>query len=179
MSAEGPIYGVVGEFAEAAQLLRAVDAVRRRGFDDVEAYVPFDVDGLADALATRPRRMAPVALVAGGLVAVGTYVLQWYSAVIDYPINSGGRPLDSWPAFVPASFDLGVLGSAIAMLVMLFWCAKLPQLRHPLFDARGFARATRDRYVLVVRPSRPTFDPASVAAFLQDLGAARIDVVDR
>jgi hypothetical protein len=167
-------YGVVAEFGDPEGLLRAVNACRDAGYRDLEAYAPYAIEGLADALGRRRKVIPALGLLGGAMVAGTVYWLQWYSAVIDYPINSGGRPLDSWPAFVPPSADLGVLGSAVAMLAGLLVLCGLPRLHHPLFDVPGFERATLDRCFLVVRATDPRFDADRVAALLQQRDAITV-----
>ena len=99
-------YGLIAEFASDEALVRAARAVHEAGYRNVEAYAPFAVDGLSDALGLRPNRV-PLATLLGGLAGgAGIYLLQWYTAVFDYPINSGSRPLHSWPAFIPATFEM-------------------------------------------------------------------------
>ncbi|MFO1465670.1 MAG: DUF3341 domain-containing protein [Steroidobacteraceae bacterium] len=152
-------YGLLAELPTADALLEAVRRARAAGYRDVEAYTPFSVDGLAEALQLPPSRV-PLITLAGGLVGgVGAFFLQWYSAVIDYPIDSGGRPLNSWPAFIPATFELAVLGAALAAFVGLLIMNGLPRLRHPLFEVEEFHLASRSRFFLCIRGSDPAFTP--------------------
>ncbi len=151
-------YGVLAEFATADALLRAARAARDAGEFAIEAYTPFPVEGLADALGFRRNGVAKAALVGGVAGGVGTYVMQWYSAVISYPINVGGRPLHSWPSFIPPTFEITILGAALAAVVAMLAANGLPRLHHPLFDVPMFDLATRNRFYLCLRAGGRPFD---------------------
>lgn len=170
------LYAVMAEFPDEHALLAAVDRCRER-YPDLDAYTPFPVDGLADRLGFHRDAVALWTLVGGILGGVGVYFLQWYSAVIDYPINSGGRPLHSWPAFIPATFELTVLGAALAAFAAVLVLNGLPRLRHPVFDAPDFDLASRNRFFLVVRASNPAFEPQAVRRFLASLHPVRVTEV--
>ena len=122
----------------------------RGGYRNVEAYAPFSVEGLAEALGFARNRVALITLLGGILGGAGIYFLQWYSAVIDYPINIGGRPLHSWPAFIPATFECTVLGAALAAFFGMLILNGLPRLHHPVFNAPDFDLATRNRFFLCI-----------------------------
>jgi hypothetical protein len=164
------LYGVMGEFAEAEPLVAAAQALRREGFV-LEAYTPFSVDGLTEALALPHDRVPLLTLAGGALGAAGGYFLQWYSAVIDYPIDAGGRPLHSWPAFIPATFEMAVLGAALAAFFGFLALNRLPRLRHPVFDAPDFDLASRNRFFLCVRA---TGDTDQASRRLIEAGAKRV-----
>src|SRR5947208_13581632 len=110
----GNLYGIMAEFREPEQLLDAARAAYRAGYRKMDAYSPYEVEGLAEAIGFRKTRVPLVVLLGGICGALIGYAMQWYSAVIDYPLNVGGRPLHSWPTFVPITFELTVLGAAIA-----------------------------------------------------------------
>jgi hypothetical protein len=166
-------YGVVAEFAAPEALVAAVLRVRDE-FRDVEAFTPYSVDGLADALGFT-RTGVPAVTLAGGLVGgAGAYFLQWYTAVIDYPINVGGRPLHSWPSFIPATFELAVLGAALAAFFGFLFLCRLPRLNHPLFDLPDFDLASRNRFFLCVRATDPAYDAGRARTLLASLGALRV-----
>ncbi|HEX8989785.1 MAG TPA: DUF3341 domain-containing protein [Rhodocyclaceae bacterium] len=159
-------HGLLAEFATADALLAAAGEASRRGFA-VDAYSPFPIEGLAAAIGFRRNRM-PLIAFAGGLAGgLGTYLLQWYSAVVDYPINAGGRPLDSWPAFVPPTLAVTILGAAIAVVAGMLAANGLPRLRHPLFDIREFDLATRNRFFLCLRLDVGASDAGAAADFLR------------
>ncbi|HJV26908.1 MAG TPA: DUF3341 domain-containing protein [Aromatoleum sp.] len=167
------LYGVLAEFATADGLLAAAREAHREGHF-VEAYSPFAIEGLSDAIGFTRNRMPFVTFVGGLLGGVGAYALQWYSAVVDYPINAGGRPLDSWPAFVPAVFAVTLLGAALAAVVGMLAANGLPCLRHPLFEIREFDLATRNRFFLCLRPGPVGFDVGDARAFLEAQQAMKV-----
>src|SRR5689334_24988330 len=162
------LYGVLAEFRTADALLDAVRAAREAGYDDIEAYAPFPVEGLPEAVGMR-RNAVPAATLIGGIVGgVATYFMQWYSAVLSYPINVGGRPLHSWPSFIPATFEITILGAALAAVGTMLFCNGLPRLHHPLFGVREFDLATRNRFFLCLRAG-PSFDVPATRAWLAKL----------
>ena len=158
-------YGWMAEFDSADELLAAAHAARAEGYVP-EAYSPFHIEGLAEALRIERSPIAPVTFLGGLIGGLAGYFMQWYSAVIDRPINVGGRPLHSWPMFVPVTFELTILGAALAVVLALLWTAKLPKLRHPVFDAPDFELATRNRFFLVLRREDPAFDAERTAQWL-------------
>jgi hypothetical protein len=167
------MWGLLAEFATADELLAAARRAHEEGYARAEAYAPFHVDGLAEALGFE-RNCVPFFTFAGALLGgVGGYFLQWYSAVIDFPLNIGGRPLDSWPMFVPVTFEMAVLGGAFAALISMFAANGLPKLRHPLFAVPEFDLATRNRFFLCLRSDDPAFDPSKTRAFLDGLHPMR------
>ena len=170
-----PLYGVLAEFASADDLLAAARRVRAAGYVRAEAYAPFDVEGLAEALGFE-RSSVPFFTFCGALLGgLGGYAMQWYAAVIDYPVNIGGRPLHSWPMFMPVTFELAVLGGAIAAVV----ASGLPRLRHPIADAPDFELATRNRFFLCLRSDEPGFDRAAAEQLLDELRPLRRAEVPR
>jgi len=162
-----PLYGLLAEFASAEGLLQAVHRARRAGFQRLEAYSPFAVEGLDEALGGSSDHVPIITLLGGILGAAAGYLLQWYSATINYPLNVGGRPLDSWPAFLPVTFEIAVLGAAFAALIGMLLHNGLPRLMHPLFELEEFSRASSDRFFLCVRSEDPLFDPERTRSFLQ------------
>jgi hypothetical protein len=163
------IYGLIAEFRDEKALVDAARRARADGYRSVDAYAPFSVDGLSDALGFRKDRVALIALLGGLVGGVGIYLLQWYTAVIDYPINAGGRPLNSWPAFIPATFEMTVLGAALAAFFGMLILNGLPRLRHPIFNAPEFDLASRNRFFLCIESRDPRFDLRGTRQFLQRL----------
>jgi hypothetical protein len=168
------LYGLMAEFRTADELLHAVRKAREDGYRRVEAYSPFPVEGLAEATGMKRNWIPPIVL-AGGLVGgVGGYFMQWYSAVISYPINSGGKPPHSWPEFIPVTFELTVLLAAIAGVLGMLFLNGLPRLTHPVFNVREFDLASRNRFFLVLRSTEPKFRPETARDFLQRLQPLRL-----
>jgi hypothetical protein len=164
----------VAEFADEKALVDAARRARAAGYRNVDAYAPFSVDGLSDALGFRTDRVALITLLGGLVGGVGGYFLQWYSAVIDYPINSGGRPLHSWPAFIPATFEMTVLGAALAAFFGMLILNGLPRLIHPIFNAPEFDLASRNRFFLCIEARDPRYEAGETRAFLEGLMPIRI-----
>ena len=165
----GKLYGLLAEFATADALLAATRKMREAGYRAVEAYSPFPVEGLAEA-AGFGRNHVPLLALLGGIAGGGaTYFMQWYSAVIDYPLNIGGRPLHSWPSFIPATFEMTILGAAVATVLGMLVLNGLPALRHPLFDEPAFDHASRNRFYLCLLARDPAFDAERDKALLQEL----------
>jgi hypothetical protein len=168
------LYGLMAEFTGAEQLVAAARAARAAGYRKIEAYTPFSVEGLPEALELPPSRVPLVTLIGGIVGGVLAFFLQWYTAVIDYPINSGGRPLNSWPAFIPATFELAVLGAALAAFGGFLALNGLPRLRHPVFDTPDFDLASRNRFFLCIRSDDPAFDTQRTREWLLTLEPLRI-----
>jgi len=167
-------YGLMAEFGSAEALVCAARAARQWGYRRLEAYTPFSVEGLAEALELPPPRIPLITLIGGIVGGAGAFFLQWYTAVIDYPINSGGRPLNSWPMFIPATFELAVLGAALAAFGGLLVLNCLPRLRHPVFDTPDFDLASRNRFFLCIRSDDALFDLEGTGAWLRGLGPLRV-----
>ena len=167
MSAQ--LYGLLAEFTSAEALLAATRKAREAGYSRVEAYSPFPVDGLAEATGFK-RNWVPAIVLGGGLAGgIGGYFMQWYSAVISYPINSGGKPPHSWPAFIPVTFELTVLFAALAGVAGMLFMNGLPRLHHPVFNVKQFDLASRNRFFLCLRSGTPEFAPATAREFLRSL----------
>jgi hypothetical protein len=175
---EGAAYGIMGEFTSPEPVMAAARRLRLNGFRRMEAYTPFPVEGLDEVLRSRRVPWLPLIVFAAAVAgAVAGYGLQYYAAAIDYPINVGGRPLNSWPAFGVSAFEIMLLsGLSAAFFAFLLFCG-LPQLCHPVFDAPEFDRATQDRFFLCVEASDPWYDAARVRWILEQYGAARISEV--
>lgn len=163
------IYGLIAEFRTGDALLEAARRARDDGYREVEAYAPYPVEGIAEAVGFKLNRVPLITLLGGILGGLGGYFLQWYSAVIDYPINVGGRPLHSWPSFIPATFELTILGAALAAVFGMLAMNGLPHLRHPVFNAPDFGQVTRNRFFLCLPARDPHFDDKRSRNFLQDL----------
>lgn len=175
---EGTVYGLLAEFKDAEALVDATARVTAAGYRKVDAYAPFSVPGLADALGFRRDRVALITLLGGIAGGAGIYFLQWYSAVIDYPINAGGRPLHSWPAFIPATFEMTVLGAALAAFFGMLILNGLPRLVHPIFNTPDFDLASRNRFFLCIEARDPRFEPGETRAFLDSLEPMRVAEVE-
>ena len=167
---------ILAEFRDPAALVEAARRARADGLTTLDAHTPFRVEGLADVLPRRPSRVRLAMLIAGLGMAAAAFALQWYSAVIDYPLDVGARPLNSWQAFVIPAFEVGVLAAAVAGVVVFLFSAGLPRPHQPIFAASGFERASQDRFFLSV--GDPGTEPARVAGLLDGLGAVSLRTVE-
>jgi hypothetical protein len=160
-------YGWMAEFDSADELLAVAREARDAGYS-AEAYAPFLIEGLAEATRVERSPISAITFIGALVGGVGGYAMEWYSAVVDRPLNIGGRPLHSWPMFVPVAFELTILGGAIGAVIAFFWTARLPKLRHPIFDAPDFELASRNRFFLVLRSDDPMFDRDGSAQWLDE-----------
>lgn len=173
------VLGLVAEFADPEALLKAARNAHSEGYRMMEAYSPFPIEGLHEALGKRPTRLPRLVLGAGAFGAVAGWFLQWYPAVIDYPMNIGGRPLASWPTYIPIIFELTILCAASTAFLGVFVLNRLPRLHHPIFEVPGFDRATNDRFFLCLEASDPRFKTSQTRQLLETFGAVRVtEVVD-
>jgi Protein of unknown function (DUF3341) len=167
---------LLAEFDSAEQLLAAVRQVRTRAHASmIEAYSPFPIEGLTELLGARPSRI-PLGMLLGAIAGgAGTYALEWYAAVIDYPLNVGGRPLASWPAFLPPAIEMTILGAAVVGTLTMLLGNRLPRLYHPLFAVPAFERASGDRFFLLLHPAAD--DPGDSRVLLQSLAPVSLTEV--
>ena len=164
-----PSYGMLAEFGSADELLDAVRHTRAAGYRQIDAYAPFPIEGLVEALGPHRDRIPLITLIGGVLGGAGGYFMQWYSAVISLPINVGGRPAHSWPSFIPVTFELAVLGAAVFAVGGMLVLNGLPRLYHPLFNVDAFELASRNRFYLCVRCADGKYDAVEVERHLASL----------
>jgi hypothetical protein len=166
--------GLVGEYASPEQLVLAIGSLRALGLQRLDALTPFPVHAAEEALGLgRPR--TPRWALLGGLVGAGSiYTLQWWINVVDDPLDVGGRPLHSVPAFIPWTFEAGILLAAFGVFLAFCAACGLPRLWHPLFEVEGVERATHDRFFIVVDARDPHFEGQRVEAALQTAGAVAV-----
>lgn len=168
-------YGVIGVFATPEAVKQATEQLNRLGFRAVEAYTPYPVEGLAALLHPGRRILLPLLMFAGAIFGAGWgYFIQYWDEAIDYPLNVGGRPHDSWPAFMVGTFEFTVLVAIFAGLLGLLAASRLPKLYHPIFNAVEFERASRDRFVLCVEAKDPSFEPTMIRRVFERHGAERV-----
>jgi hypothetical protein len=167
---------VLGEFGGEAALLEAARALRAKGVAGLDLHSPYPVHGAEEALGLRRSTVPLVALVAGVTGAVSGYVLQWWTVGVDWPLNVGNRPPHSPPAFIPVTFELGVLFASLAIFVgLLFAYFRFPRVHHPVFEVEAFRSATIDGLWLSAAVSRP--EAEEVAGELRRLGARQVSIV--
>ncbi|MDQ3810113.1 MAG: DUF3341 domain-containing protein [Chloroflexota bacterium] len=167
-------YGLLAEFGSAEALLRAAQQAYAAGYRDMDAYSPFSIEGLSDAVGMDHNAVPWITLAGAVLGAIGGFAMQWYIHVVSLPINVGGRPLDSWQSFIPVTFEMGVLFAALFTLAGILILNRLPELYHPVFNVERFRQVTRDRFFLCIEARDARFDADRTRAFLASLGALEI-----
>jgi hypothetical protein len=168
------LYGLLAEFCDSEELLAAVHRARVLGYRKMEAYSPFNVEGLSEAMEQGRTRIPLITLIGGVCGGITAYAMMYYATAISYPVNVGGRPLDSWPAFVPITFELTVLGAALFAFFGMLISNGLPRLYHPVFRIDEFAAASRDRFFLCIEARDPNFRLAETREFLAALPGSRV-----
>ena len=161
---------LLAEFADSERLVRAIRQVRAADYRIADAFTPFAVEEVHEAVDAPASAIRPIMLLVGIAAAAVAYALQWYSAVIDYPIDSGGRPLHSWPVFLLVPFEVAVFLAAVAGVAVFLWQCGLPRLHDPLFAVPGFERATQDRFFILAETDVVT-EGVRLRHVLEDAGA--------
>jgi hypothetical protein len=169
--------GLLAEFDGPEALLRGAEALRALGCRRLHAFSPYPVEGLTEVLAIRRSRVPVFGLLGALLGGAAGYAVQWFCTAVDYPLNVGGRPLHSAPAFIPITFESAVLGASLATVAALFYFAGLPRYVHPLFELEGFERASVDRFFLGVEAGDPALIASRAEAALAAAGALRVRTV--
>lgn len=170
-------YGLMAEFDTPEQLLVAAERAYAEGFRNMDAYTPFPVEGLADAIGFRKTAVPLVVLIGGLLGTSSAYLLQWWINVIAYPINIGGRQLNSWPAFMIVCFELTILFGGITAVVGMLALNGLPLPYHPVFNSERFEAASRDKFFLCIEATDPRFDLEGTQKFLAGLSPRVVEEV--
>lgn len=171
------IHGVMAEFNSPEELIEACEQAYAEGFRRMDAYAPMPVTGLAEAIGYKRNYVANCVLAAGICgVIFGFGLLEWISNVA-YPHNVGGRPLNSWPSFIPITFECMILFSALTCMFSMFLMNRLPQLYHPVFNVPRFERASIDKFFLCIESSDPKFRTEEVLQFLRNTGANEVNIV--
>ena len=166
-----PIYGLIAEFDSPEALLEAAHRVFAAGFRKIDAYSPFPVDGLAEAIGFHYTRIPMIVLIGGIIGCLGGFYLQYWVAAIDYPINIGGRPFNSWPSFIPVTFELTILIASLFAFFGVLALNRLPMPYHPVFNVERFELASRNRFFLCIEAVDSKFELERTRRFLDEIGS--------
>jgi len=164
-----PVYGLMAEFDNPTDLVGAANRARLAGYTEMDAYSPFPIEELNDALGLKKNPLPLIVLLGGIFGGLGGFGLEVWAQVIAWPMNIGGRPFLSWPHFIPVTFECTVLGAALSAFVGMLALNGLPKPYHPVFNVPAFDRASRDRFFLCIESGDPRFDRHSTESFLREL----------
>jgi len=173
------VYGLMAEFDSPSAIVAAARRTYAAGYRRLNAYSPFPIEELSEAIGYHRDYVALCTLICGVLGAVGGFSLQYWTSAFAYPLNVGGRPLLSIPAFVPVTFECTILLAAFGAFIGQLMMSRLPQPYHPVFNVPSFARASQDRFFLCVKADDPRFNEAETRAFLAGLGAKEVSYVEK
>lgn len=168
------LYGLMAEFETPTALVEAAERARLAGYRRMDAYSPIPIEELSEALGVRRTRLPLLVLLGGIAGCIGGFALQYWASGIAYPLNVGGRPFNSWPQFIPITFETTVLGAALTCFFAMWALNRLPQPYHPVFNVPAFVRASTDRFFLCIEADDPRFDRQATWTFLEDLKPAGV-----
>ena len=173
-----PIHGLLAEFRTPEELLTAAERASQEGYRKLDAYTPYPVEGLSEAIGFHHTRLPLVVLIGGIVGCIGGFTLQYWGSTSYYAMNVGGRPLNSWPSFIPITFECTVLVAAIAAVLGMLALNGLPMPYHPVFNVDAFAFASRDKFFLAIEATDPKFDRTKTREFLQGLSQSGVYEVE-
>ncbi|MEM7356344.1 MAG: DUF3341 domain-containing protein [Acidobacteriota bacterium] len=173
----GREYGALAQFASPEALMHACAKVRDRGFSLWDAHTPFPIHGLDKAMGLKRSWVSAFVLVMGLSGAALGMLMQWYLSAKAYPLVISGKPLFSWPAFIPITFECGVLGGASGAVLGFLIMSKLPQHHHALFNSERFAQVTDDGFFISIEAEDPKYDAGETMRFLEEIGASHVEAV--
>lgn len=172
------LYALVGEFNSAEELTHAAEAARLAGYRKMDAYSPFPIHGLSEAIGFRDTKVPWTVFIFGLIGVTCGYSLQYYTSVIDYPMNVGGKPLNSIPAFIPVSYECTILFAAFSAAIGMFIYNRLPMPYHPIFNAMNFERASQDKFFLAIEAVDPQYDAKKIESLMKSHGAVEVSECD-
>jgi len=171
------IYGMMAEFDSATSLVEAAHSTHQAGYKKIDAYSPFPVEGLAEAIGFRKNAVPLVVLIGGLIGGLSGYLMQYWISAVSYPINVGGKPYHSWPAFIVVTFEMTILFAGLSAVFGMLALNGLPMPYHPVFNVSRFAFASKDRFFLIVFASDPKYDNVGTRRFLESLNPRSISEV--
>jgi hypothetical protein len=172
------LYGIMAEFDSPSRLVAAARLTYEAGYRRINGYSPYPIEELSEAIGFTRTSLPLIVLLGGILGGLGGFFMQYWMEVKDYPLNVGGKPFNSWPAFIPITFECTVLVAAFAAVLGMLMLNKLPQPYHPVFNAPNFALATRDKFFLVIEANDPKFEHDEATRFMKDLGPIEVSDVE-
>lgn len=162
-----PIFGLMAEFDNPTDLVHAAQAAFAAGYRKMDTYTPYPLEEAAEAIGAHHNRVPLVTLVGAMLGMIGGYSLEYWVSAVNYPLNVGGKPFHSWPAFIPVTFECAVLGASLAAVFGMLALNGLPQPYHPVFNVPSFTGASRDKFFLCIESQDPRFSPGDTRKFLE------------
>jgi hypothetical protein len=177
MTTPPTVYGLMAEFDDPASLVAATERAHREGYRSMDAYSPFPIEELTEALGAEHTRLPLIVLLGGICGCIGGYALEYWTQVVAYPLNIGGKPLHSWPAFIPVTFECTILVAALAAVLGMLALNGLPQPYHPVFNVPRFALASRNRFFLCIESKDAFFDLERTRRFLETLNPREVSTV--
>jgi hypothetical protein len=174
----GKFYGAVGVFRTPEDLVRAIRTIRTAGYDRVEAYTPFPIHGIDEAMGEGRSPLGRIVICCALLGLSSAVALQWWTGAVDYPLVIAGKPLFAFEPSVPIMFELSILFSAFGSVLGMFHLNKLPTYYHPIFNYKAYQGATDSHFVLAIEATNPKFVPEEAKTLLESLGAESVDVVE-
>jgi len=171
------IHGVMGEFHHPQELVDAIEHVRAEGYTKIDAYTPYPIEEVWEAIGHHKSPVPLIVLIGGIVGGLSGFFLQYWVSAVEYPLNIGGRPYNSWPAFIPVTFECTILGAVLAAVAGVFILNGLPEPYHPVFNVPHFAFASRDRYFLCIEATDPKFDRQRAHLLLLSLRASEVSDV--
>src|SRR5579872_4918330 len=173
------LYGIMAQFREPEEVLEAANRAYAAGYRNMDAYSPMPIEGLAEAVGFRRNWVSPIVLLFGMCGCVGGFMLLWWITVVAYPHNVAGRPFNSWPAYIPITFEMMVLIPCLTAVIGMLAMNGLPEPYHPVFNVPEFQRCSRDRFFLCIEATDPKFDVAGTRQFLEELHPLEVSEVEK
>jgi hypothetical protein len=176
---ESPVYGLVAEFSDTESILSAANHAREAGYTKMDAYSPFPVHGLAEAIGFNDIHVPWIIFISGVLGAILGFGMEVYCLAVDYPLNVGGRPLVSWPSFIPVAYETTILSASFGAFLGMLAMNGLPRPHHPIFNTPRFEMASVDKFFLCIEANDPMFDIERTEQFLETLGPDAVSIVEK